>query len=614
MKKILLSIFVAASIFSSCSEDLLDLNSTTQVAADKVVKSESAIDAMRVGMYSTMAYNGGEASYTTNLPLLGDILGEDMVYGDTWYQVYGREYNYTSTENSSAPWQLWSRAYYVIEICNNIIKLNVEDLSDYVKDTDKGNSLEDKLNKYKAEAYVLRAMIHTDMARFFIRSYAIDKDSKCIPYVDDIHYSTVPGKVIRPERNTTKEVYEYAMADIKAAFDLTKKTYAADGTVTGTEPVLSQLISKTSSKYVSANVAYAVRSRMYLDMAGANGSAEQATYLPLAMADAIKAKEGTVAMDAHTLTHGGLSRFNSESIFTFAVDPDKYSKWRNITSFFDNYDGMGDDFRADIPFVDNFFYNQDLAGGKTHLDVRRLFFVMENDNPGNPSFIWSNTMNDDVAKVQSLSEKLANGVFGTYFLLKNSNDPDYSKTGSGYYTYGKMPRKDFVLGSKRGTLGLGDFSYIRYSEMELTIAECEARLGQTGNAIARLKAFIKTRLWGVNYTFTGSGFDNCTLETADDIYANNYEASISGLTGQALLDRIMWERRMELFGEGHRIRDIKRLGNGFERKDYKGLFGTAVVKTVHAEIINAISTNPNNGKFAFIVPKNEQNANPNIMK
>jgi hypothetical protein len=85
---------------------------------------------------------------------------------------------------------------------------------------------------------------------------------------------------------------------------------------------------------------------------------------------------------------------------------------------------------------------------------------------------------------------------------------------------------------KTGTIYMDNIPVLRVSEMILIRAEAQARLGNAAQAIADVNT-IRTR---------------CGL------------APVAGLTGSALLEEILLQRRLELAFEGDRWFDLKRLG------------------------------------------------------
>lgn len=590
MKKIILSICVIALMFSSCSDDFLNVKPTSKMVADDVVTSDLAIKAVREGMYSQLVYSGSNNSplYTLLHPILGDILGEDMVYGNQWWGTANAEYSYKSTENSGIAYQMWYRTYYDIEVTNNILNLDFSKIE---------GMKESIFNKYKAEAYAMRAMLHYDLAKYFVRSYELDKDNACIPYVDKIQYTTTPGKVTLPSRDLTSVVYEKAIADLNQAI-----------TLFGAE------LSET--KYFTKEAAHAVLARIYMDMAGSSKSfpatGDEKKFLDLAKSNAKLANAKATLMSSESYLYGGLSKFNSESILTFGIDENKMSKWRVFHSFHDTYDGMGDDFLVDGTLVKDFYYATDInekpaVGEKIELDLRRMFFLSEYKKPSKATDHFEAKTKYYYVTLMP-KELSSSSIKKVYFASE-----ELSKSSKGYTAYGKFPRQDLVLGSKRGSLALGDYTYIRSSEMILTIAECEVRLGNDVAARTELEKVAARMYWGAKFIVDPA--DVAKVKEVPYTMAENRAIYTSKVNPDAkskndLLELILKERRKELFGEGHRIRDIKRLGKGFARKDRKTQFGGDVVTKTNQVI--KITKFVDDAKFAWPIPRNEKNSNPNL--
>lgn len=121
----------------------------------------------------------------------------------------------------------------------------------------------------------------------------------------------------------------------------------------------------------------------------------------------------------------------------------------------------------------------------------------------------------------------------------------------------------------------GDYLFLRAGEMYLIEAEASARLGNEGNALTVLNTLIKTR--NPAYNFTG--------------------------TGAALLAEILLQRRIELFGEGFRLNDIKRLKIGLKRTVGPGNHGAP---SFDAIVYNLPDQSP---RFLMRIPQSELNTN-----
>ena len=94
----------------------------------------------------------------------------------------------------------------------------------------------------------------------------------------------------------------------------------------------------------------------------------------------------------------------------------------------------------------------------------------------------------------------------------------------------------------------GDYIWMRVEEMYLTAAEAECRLGEEAAAKEDLSAVMSQRVEGYTCTKTGTALGKLT----------------SDVTG-SLLEEIITQRRIELWGEGFRFLDLKRLHMPLDR-------------------------------------------------
>jgi len=95
--------------------------------------------------------------------------------------------------------------------------------------------------------------------------------------------------------------------------------------------------------------------------------------------------------------------------------------------------------------------------------------------------------------------------------------------------------------------------------------------------------------------------------------ANNYSGTFLGSTTTtwtgSLLENILIQRRVELWGEYGRLFDVRRLGQGIDRKTSDG-FSSDCITSMSRSGINL--TNPNTYDWVLTIPKEELDANPNI--
>lgn len=123
-----------------------------------------------------------------------------------------------------------------------------------------------------------------------------------------------------------------------------------------------------------------------------------------------------------------------------------------------------------------------------------------------------------------------------------------------------------------------DYLYMKSGEMYLIEAEALARLGRDADAQNTIFTLTKNR---------------------------DPEATKPTLTGEALIQHILLERRCDLWGEGFRLLDIKRLNIDMDRRG-KG----------HNEAFwNKAGYFPaGSAKLTFLIPKQEMDSNPNMVQ
>jgi hypothetical protein len=102
----------------------------------------------------------------------------------------------------------------------------------------------------------------------------------------------------------------------------------------------------------------------------------------------------------------------------------------------------------------------------------------------------------------------------------------------------RIPYQSMKFLAASNDLSIGDVPYMRAAEMYLIEAEARARQGQDAAAQDALFTLVKNR---------------------DASYVKSTN------TGQALIDEIMFHRRVELWGEGFRWFDLKRINGGLDR-------------------------------------------------
>ena len=136
----------------------------------------------------------------------------------------------------------------------------------------------------------------------------------------------------------------------------------------------------------------------------------------------------------------------------------------------------------------------------------------------------------------------------------------------------------------------GDYIWMRVEEMYLNAAEAACHKGDDATARQYLMALMSQR--DPNYSTNKTGNALATLTTTS--------------TG-SLLDEILIQRRLELWGEDGRIYTIRRLHQGFERTEANGWPSGLLIPT-HAEA----AKDPNSYLWVLTIPQAEFDGNENM--
>ncbi len=140
---------------------------------------------------------------------------------------------------------------------------------------------------------------------------------------------------------------------------------------------------------------------------------------------------------------------------------------------------------------------------------------------------------------------------------------------------------------------LGDYIYMRVEEIYFDAAEAALRLGNQDKAVAYLNAVMQKR---------SAGYD------ASSKSGLLLGATTNSWTG-SLLEEILVQKRIELWGEFGRVTDVRRLGQGIDRKSTDG-FADECLTTMASN--GVVLTDPENYEWVMTIPQDEINNNPNI--
>lgn len=189
------------------------------------------------------------------------------------------------------------------------------------------------------------------------------------------------------------------------------------------------------------------------------------------------------------------------------------------------------------------------------------------------NFSSSNIRSNPKAINNKLYEKISSTDVRKWCWEPNPTATNFPLPATTFKRYPYMNRK-FAVADLSSSVG--DIPYMRLAELYLIDAEARANLNDNSGADV-LFELVKTR---------------------------DASAVKSSATGSALVDEVLVQRRIELWGEGFRFLDLKRLGLPLDRE---GTNNNAVV-------VVKMKVPANSNMWLWQFPQDEINANPNIVQ
>jgi starch-binding outer membrane protein, SusD/RagB family len=315
--RIIAFICMGAVLFASCKKEFLNEDPYNEVPADAAITSESSMQTAVYGMYAQLR---NANLYGRTIPLIGDLLADNLFISSSNSNRYIAEFNYNYTNTNANASATWGAAYVAILRANNIINANLPESP--------------IVNQLKGEAKTVRALMYFVLVNYYAKQFSVDPNADGVPLVLDYD----PQR--RPARNKVSEVYAQIEKDLSEAF--------------------TQMTNTTkNTSFVTKYVAKALSARVSLfkgDWAGARDNALS-----------VVTGGGYTLADSATYVNywrDPAPRTNKiETIFEVASD-NVNNNGTNALSYFFDQTGYGDAIASDD------FYNKFRA-----TDVRRQLFL-----------------------------------------------------------------------------------------------------------------------------------------------------------------------------------------------------------------------------------------------
>lgn len=218
----------------------------------------------------------------------------------------------------------------------------------------------------------------------------------------------------------------------------------------------------------------------------------------------------------------------------------------------------------------NAITNPEWMWGFEQIDSQTLYFY------GFMAYMSYNFNSSNIRSCPKCINKVLYDKISATDIRKELWDP----TGKAYTlptkNFNKFPYMNRKFKVANYTSSVADAVYMRLSEMYLIVAEAKARLGENDAA-------------DILYTLAHQRDPQYTRSTK---------------TGDALIEEILDQRRIELWGEGFRFIDLKRLNRPLDRRNSN-----------HDEAIaNTMYVPAGDVRWQFLIPQSEINSNEGIVE
>lgn len=185
-------------ITTSCNKEFLDREPYGGLPTNEAITNVDDMETATNGIYATLR---SENLYGRNLPLIADLLADNVYISPTNSNRYTAFFQVNFTVNNGEARDIWQTAYNAILNANNVINSAVTGTPE--------------ANEFRGEALALRALMYFELVKHFSPQYTVaGANAPGVPII--LTYD--PFK--KPARNTLGEVYVQIEADLTAAIPL----------------------------------------------------------------------------------------------------------------------------------------------------------------------------------------------------------------------------------------------------------------------------------------------------------------------------------------------------------------------------------------------------------
>jgi hypothetical protein len=226
--------FIVVASLASCKK-IIEAEPTHQLDGSTRFTGIGDFDFALTGAYALFRqgnYYGAGSNAYVNLP---DMMSDNLNETSESLGNYQTMSTWTYAEDEPNIGGTWQAAYRIISQANLVLR----DIDDFA------GSEAGAVNRIKAQALAIRAMVHFDVLRYWVEEYDRNSTKPGIPYITIFDYEK------KPPRGTVKETYDHIEADLQQARGLLNSG-------------LDKTINASGKAYIDIQGVNAIMARMFL--------------------------------------------------------------------------------------------------------------------------------------------------------------------------------------------------------------------------------------------------------------------------------------------------------------------------------------------------------------
>lgn len=225
---------VTAALLGSCKK-IIESEPTHQLDSSTRFQTIEDYDFALTGIYTLFRQGNYFGSSSNAYVCLPDMLSDNVNETNESLGNYQTLSTWRYAEDETNITATWQAAYRIISQAN-LVLTGIDEFAG----SDAGT-----VNRIKAQALAIRAMVHFDLLRYWVEDYDRNSTKPGIPYITVFDYEQ------KPSRGTVKETYDHIEADLQMARGLVNSG-------------LDKTINTSAKAYIDLNGINAISARVYL--------------------------------------------------------------------------------------------------------------------------------------------------------------------------------------------------------------------------------------------------------------------------------------------------------------------------------------------------------------